>query len=493
MDPRKLISLASNGFPVAGDNAAKLSAYLHKFEALNHQTLPFRRTSSHLGWQGTDGKDGFLWGRTLIGADGRDPHSIQFLGRADGDEQLAGGYTARGTFDAWRDGIQPVSAHRRALVILYAAFVPPLLHILRVPNFALDLCGSTSVGKTTNLRLAASVWGCPDEAQPHSAIHTWDLTPVWAERASAVLSDVPLILDDTKRARFPETIETIVYTVASGHGRGRGNVESLATTRTWQTVLLSSGEAPATSYSQAGGTRTRCLEIRGLPFDAQDQQTGSLIRGLNSVIRENYGHAGPIFVKHLVKQRPRMDHLRLQYGTEINRFSSTLAGVPEADRLAQPFAAMAVAVRLAHEALSLPWKTETGLAALDQVWPEVVSEATDAVGAKRALREVMGWAHANESSFHARCPTTVGNSSWSGHWPNGDNWTSIAFYEHKLKKVLSDLRYLPEAILFEWKSRGWLDTRQDRKKGYTKQVSVGGNKQYMVVIRRQYIDQIEEE
>jgi putative DNA primase/helicase len=495
MDPRKLITLASLGFPVAGDNAAKLSTYLHKFEAENHSNLPCSLTTSHLGWQGAPGGEGFLWGQTMIGPNGIEANTIQFQGRAEGDGQIAAGYHSAGQFEKWLDCVRGLRRFRGALVVLYTAFVSCLLQILRAPNFILDICGATSVGKTTLLRLAASVWGCPDELQPNSAIHTWDVTPVWAERASAVISGLPLILDETKRARNAQLIQNMVYMVASGQGRGRGNVESLDTTRSWNTVLLSSGEAPITSYSQAGGTRTRCLEFRGLPFDAQDDTAGMFARNISASVRSNYGYAGPAFVRYLLRQRCRWDELRFRYAAEIARYSAMVPGRPEADRLAQAFATIATAVPFVHDALNLPWDFQEGVASLDQIWPDILGEGADAVGAKRALRGVIAWARAHAATFYTQEPAMIAPpGGWSGLWDSKSDWEYVAFYEPVIKDVLHKLEYEPEAILFEWKSRGWLDTRRDRPSSYLRQVDIpGGKRPYMVAILRKFIEEVEDE
>ena len=76
-----------------------------------------------------------------------------------------------------------------------------MLTLLGVPNFVVDW--ATVVDwRNTLLRVAASVWGSPT-AGARGALWTWDLTRVWAERASAVLTGLPLILDDTKARRGP--------------------------------------------------------------------------------------------------------------------------------------------------------------------------------------------------------------------------------------------------------------------------------------------------
>jgi len=123
------------------------------------------------------------------------------------------------------------------------------LLILQAPNFIVDWANRTSTGKTTALRVGASAWGNPDERAGHTVLPSWDASRVWVERASGLLSGIPLFMDDTKRAKNSKMVSELLYTVAGGRGRGRGNTTSLAATCSWRTVLLSSGEAPATSFS----------------------------------------------------------------------------------------------------------------------------------------------------------------------------------------------------------------------------------------------------
>ena len=73
LNARKLVELASDGFPVSSGNAGKLVDYLHDLEAANRRQLPCFRVSSRLGWQGKNGEGGFLWGFALIPPDGGEP------------------------------------------------------------------------------------------------------------------------------------------------------------------------------------------------------------------------------------------------------------------------------------------------------------------------------------------------------------------------------------------------------------------------------------
>src|SRR5207249_466503 len=191
--------------------------------------------------------------------------------------------------------------------------VPPLLPIFRAPNFIVDLANATSTGKTTAARIAASAWGQPDEKLPDSVVQSWDSTKVWLERAPSTMPDLPLFLDDTKRAKRPRLVADTLYAVAQGRGRGRGNVVGLDRVRTWRTVAVSTGEAPATSFTQDGGTRMRCMELRGMPFGRKDDDTRRFVDTLNLAVTRNYGHAGPALVRWLVENPEQWPLLRATY------------------------------------------------------------------------------------------------------------------------------------------------------------------------------------
>src|SRR5262249_41242302 len=143
---------------------------------------------------------------------------------------------------------------------IYVACAAPMLMILGTPNIVVSDSGPTTGGKTVKLRVAGSVWGGPDETSPHTVVYTWDATPVWRGRGPRTLGSLPLILDDTMRARRPQDVQQTIYDAASGRGRGRGSPKGLAAQGAWRTVLMTSGERPLASFTQAGGTHARVLE-----------------------------------------------------------------------------------------------------------------------------------------------------------------------------------------------------------------------------------------
>ena len=342
-----------------------------------------------------------------------------------GDDQIVQGFHCHGSYDAWCDAIRPIITYPKVRLGFYAAFAAPLLEILHVPNFVIDWSARTSSGKTTTLRTIASVWGCPDERQSEeSIIFSWNATKVWSERAAAVLSGLPFILDESKLAA-KGAVPSVLYMVANGIGKGRGNPKGLAQGKRWRTILFSTGESPVTSFTEDGGSRMRCLTIRGYPFGAKTPETLKVVGELTTALYANYGHAGPRFAQWILQHRADWPTWQKRYA----RHQHTLMALTTDDagyRLADYGAVVVLAAELVHEALQLPWKTPKAIE--HSLWTAMVKEASGAAGHIRALRDLMSWAYAHAETFDGRAPydrdghvrpPTLG---WSGRWDTG-KWT----------------------------------------------------------------------
>ena len=167
----------------------------------------------------------------------------------------------------------------------------------------MDASGLTSTGKTTSLRLAASVWGQPNPAQPGSMLGSWNASPTYIERRAALFNGIPVILDDSKQARDPEFVARMIYDLASGQGKGRGTIGGLRRSDRWRTVVLTTGEQRLIDFTQDGGTRGRVITLWGPPFGARD--TGNQVprQSLPTALETDHGHAGPAFVAYLLQHR----------------------------------------------------------------------------------------------------------------------------------------------------------------------------------------------
>ena len=502
-DARQLVTLAAQDAPVTSNSASDLVAFLDDFEAANADTIPEVRVSSRMGWQGSGEDRYFLWGRNQVRrggvltappVEGEAPAKwargqIHLLVTDDGIRGLCEGFRSGGTWEGWVEAVRLATPFPAVFLGLYASLVPPLMAVLpTLANFIVDFCGETSKGKTTTLRLAASAWGSPEE-RGAGVIYTWDATRVFIERAAALTDYHPLFLDDTKRARRPDDVGKTLYDYASGVGRGRGSPQGIQRTTRAHGVLISTGEAPATSFTNDGGTRARTLCIWGSPFGGTTGATEEAVRGINAGVLANFGHAGPLVARWLLDTPEASVLARGEFDAQVAAWTKLANGNPVASRAAHYVAAMAVARRVLHEVLSVP---EPASDALALAWDAVVKASAESDRAADALRDVLSWATGQQHRFWGRLEGEPGSddqpsAGWLGAWSRAATWSYLAVLPTELRAFLEKQKYDAEAVLRTWDDRGWLAREAEHR---TSKVLVGTVKPRCVVIRRAAADTV---
>lgn len=447
---RSLAELAQHDLPVSSVSAADIVRYLDAYLAHNATRLPVSKTSLTLGWRG----DTFLWGNLALTPDGSDA-SVSLSTEDPGTRQLVAGYRERGSWEGWRAAVAAVTDHPRIMLALLASLVPPLYRFLPdAPNFIVEYAGKTSQGKTTALRLAASVWGCPHD-HGEGLIRPWDASQTAIERIAAAASYLPLLLDDTRRAKDIEAVQRIVYGVAQGQGKARGTLTGLQASATWRTVMLSTGEDRLTDLAPAGGAAARVLSLWGSPLDGQSQAHATLARGLATGLLEHHGHAGP----RLISLLHRCGHeLPARYAAAVEHWSQATGGNAVAERAVSYIALLDVAAGLAAD-LDIPAPARNPL---DCAWEAVCGAASAADLETQALSVAYEWAVSRESSFWGRHLTDRDgdarepNGGWLGAWKKGDGWIEIAMLPAALEEHLTRRGFRAKTIIRQWADRGWL-------------------------------------
>jgi DNA primase catalytic core len=488
---RSLVQLAGSGLTVTSETARGLVNYFAAYENANIANLKRAYVSSVLGWQK---KQGFLWGRQLICPDGSRAHGdsgIRFRGKDGGDERLADGYRPEGSYDEWLRLMEMVVPYPRVLLALYASLCAPLLTVFGCSNFVVDWANPTSTGKTTTLRVAGSAWGNPDEKSADAVINGWDCTRVWIERAASTLNGIPLILDDTKRAKLASDVSKVLYDFTSGQGRGRGSIAGIRDRGNWRTVMLSSGESKATDFSQDGGTVARTLEVWGKPFGRADETSAPMVGKLNMGLKQHFGHAGPRLVEFVLKNKDQWSEWKAEYQSVLASYVERAGANEVAIRYSEYFALMDITAALAGSALELPWGYADPIAAL---WDDLTAESGTADRAKQALLYVWSWAQANYSQFYGRQEhnslghVIVPHAGWAGIWEREEVWDSLNFFTHRLTALLEAQKYEPDAIIRTWKDRGWLNTNEGK---YTRRMRFEGRLTLFYSVQRSALESLD--
>src|SRR5262249_18192470 len=198
--------------------------------------------------------------------------------------------------------------HSRALFTISTAFVPPLLELIGEGGGGFNLRGPSSIGKTSLLCSAASVWSNGGEQGGY--IKTWRATANGLEGTAALYSGTLLPLDELSIASGHE-VGNIVYSLASGIGKQRAQRDGSARApKTWRVTILSTGEIGIAAKIQESGRRARAgQEVRIIDVDADAEHghgvfdhagadgSKKLADNLKKTAATFYGVAGPAFVK----------------------------------------------------------------------------------------------------------------------------------------------------------------------------------------------------
>ena len=318
----KIVALAKYGLSVTSENAKYLVKYLNDVEALNNDNIPLKRSSSKLGWHGTD----FL------------PYEGDII--FDGDYRFKSIYEAldsHGSEVVWMDHVKEIRKGGRieAKFILAASFASALVGMLGTLPFFVDLWGETEGGKSVSLMLACSVWANPDESQ---YIGDFKTTDVALEAKADMLNSLPMMLDDTSKtsSRIRDNFEGVVYDLCSGKGKSRSNKElGINRENRWKNCILTNGERPLQSYVSQGGAINRILEVEcGANVYLDPQQTANCLK-------QNYGFAGRRFIE--IIRAIGLDEIKTIYQSfcselfatdKMQKQSMSLAVVLTADKIA---------------------------------------------------------------------------------------------------------------------------------------------------------------
>jgi len=170
-----------------------------------------------------------------------------------------------GTAQAWRDSVAALAAgNTRIVFALSVAFAGSLAGITGEDSGGFHLRGKSSSGKSTALKVAASVWG-----DPSTYVRQWRATSNGLEGLASLHNDCLLILDELEQVDPREAGES-AYMLGNGQGKARASRNGTArASQRWRLLFLSSGENSLAAHMARSGKKANAgQEIRLADFDA---------------------------------------------------------------------------------------------------------------------------------------------------------------------------------------------------------------------------------
>jgi putative DNA primase/helicase len=291
-------------------------------------------------------------------------------------------FRAKGTPEQWRERVGALCAGNSRLVFAVAcAFAGPLLRLAGVESGGFHFRGDSSSGKTTALKVAASVYGGP------SFLQRWRTTDNALEAIAAQHSDCLLILDELAQVD-PKTAGECAYMLANGQSKARATRNATPRPRmAWWLLFLSAGELGLADHMAEGMKRTRTgqeVRMADIPADAgagmgafeclHDHEGGAAFaKHIGQQAGSVYGAVGIAWLHWLTEHADTIK-------AEIRKLSAALAAqwVPEAssgqvERVGARFALVGAAGEVATAAGLTGWpagESERGARACFNAWLE---------------------------------------------------------------------------------------------------------------------------
>ena len=296
------------------------------------------------------------------------------------DNPVENTFRSKGTLDQWRDRVGAMCVGNSRLAFAVAcAFAGPLLRPANMESGGFHYRGDSSSGKTTALKLAASVYGGA------SYLQRWRATDNALEAIAAQHSDCLLILDELAQID-PKTAGECAYMLANEQGKARATRTGTPRTRqAWRLLFLSAGELGLADHMAEGQKRTRVgqeVRMADIPADAGT--------GLGAFENLHTAANGATFAKHITTQAQTVygatGRAWLQWLTEhtdtlkasIKQASDALAArlIPanasgQVERVGARFALVGAAGELATTAGLTGWpagESESAAAACFNAW-----------------------------------------------------------------------------------------------------------------------------
>jgi hypothetical protein len=299
-DPRKLHSfLLSRGLHINPRHAKSAQFYMTAYLSELAKVIDRERMFERLGWHEKY--------NTFVTPDAIYKRNGEVLHHAPNREMEAitkNAYHSAGTLEAWIDAISFYKdADPGYRVFFYAGFGAPLFHMTTHKGVLVAASGETGRGKTTLLEAVASIYGDGADMLVAGGRHGSTVNALF--EIIGKLHSFPMFWDDTTE-REPEEMREFMLHISTGKGKERmhGNKHDKRVV-TWETMVLSSANTDDVHRVMATGKDSdpHLMRFVSVPFESAVMSTDAKVRAdkMKQLLRENFGHAGPIFLKNLVE------------------------------------------------------------------------------------------------------------------------------------------------------------------------------------------------
>ncbi len=433
----KIIALADDGIEVTSENSSFLVKYISDVVNSNQDTLPRVVSIGHMGW---DPKEEY--GEFVPYSDSIQPDVGDQFGA------LLKAMEPKGTLSEWYGVVCPLLKSPYMRITIAASLASVLIGPMHALPFILHLWGGTGAGKTVALKVAASIWGNPDEGK---MVDTMNNTINYIMDKAGVLYSIPFFGDELQTIKGNGgNYDSLIYRVTGQTNRGRLRANgSMGRRLSWQNSFLFTGEEPITQSNSGGGAINRVIELECTEKIIQDGN------GTVAAIADCHGVLGPAFV---AQARQSQDTNR----TVFRQFEKELQDMGGTGKQVQALALILTAYDLLQSMAPAGCPVLTA----EDVKGCIKTEQEVDVP-QRAYEYVCGQIGINQNKF-----------VMNGINPKGETWgevfsdNTVDIFREALEGILKEAGYSLRAVKREWLKRGYM--KRYRKDGIFGRGSIAG-------------------
>ncbi|MGM3175243.1 DUF927 domain-containing protein [Dickeya lacustris] len=280
-------------------------------------------------------------------------------------------FRTAGSLADWREQVARYCVgNARVAFAVSLAFAAPLLKLAGVGGGGYHLKGESTDGKTTTMKVAASVCGGADYW------HTWRATGNALEGTASRRNDAALMLDEIREVDGREA-GNIAYMLANGQGKARARTDgSVRETSRWCLLFLSTGELSLVEHAANAGERTYAgVEVRMVQIPSDSGKYGvfetlhgfaggkALAEHLEQAVTQYHGTAFRAWLHHLTADLPGMTTKAKSLLKTYTREMTPQDAGNQVGRAVTRFALVAMAGELATQAGITGWPAGEALQA----------------------------------------------------------------------------------------------------------------------------------
>ena len=266
------------------------------------------------GWVGDD-FEGFVLGSEEI-----TPKEVKFNPPSTPTASLFPSFEPRGTLEDWKDTVNFYNRESFELhqFVVGTSFGSPLMSFSPVNCAALHIYSKESgVGKTTAMIAGASVWGNPEDL----IMHERDTYNTKMNRGE-IYHNLPMYMDELTNTSGKE-LSNLAYQLTGGKQRGRMSASSNVERHrgeAWKLLAVTTGntsmvERISIIKAMPKAEAQRILECRVSKMHFETKEETDIF---SSCLQNNYGHAGKIYIRHVMENKEEVKKVIKQVQEKVD-------------------------------------------------------------------------------------------------------------------------------------------------------------------------------